>query len=164
MSDHFLVRAGQTLVVISCSLKFERMGFPGIRGSHKAELSIGPKGFTQQKGFAPKEVWFSLVKKWKNFENGGISKNRLLAQIFHNSGGKIMLPNLPATKFGAHLYPWRTITWLESSVPVLISKDRTRTEYDFGSSFGTRIGMGTKTNPIFGTGTGSKIRLIGFRS
>jgi hypothetical protein len=104
------------------------------------------------------------VKKWKNFENGGISKNRLLAQIFHNSGGKFMLPNLPATKFGAHLYPWRTITWLESSVPVLISKDRTRTEYDFGSSFGTRIGMGTKTNPILPTGTGSKIRLIGFRS
>jgi len=63
MSDHFLVRAGQTLVVISCSLKFERMGFPGIRGSHKAELSIGPKGFTQQKGFATKEVLFSLVKK-----------------------------------------------------------------------------------------------------
>jgi hypothetical protein len=31
MSDHFLVRAGQTLGVISCSLNLESMGFPGIR-------------------------------------------------------------------------------------------------------------------------------------
>ncbi len=72
-----------------------------------------------------------------------------------------MLRNLPTTKFGAHLYPCKAITWLESSVPVLISKDRTRTKYDFGSSFGTQIRMGTKTNPILATGTGSKIRLIG---
>jgi hypothetical protein len=59
-----------------------------------------------------------------------------------------MLRNVPAPKFGAHLYPCRAITWLESSVPVLISKDQTRTEYDFGSSFGTRIRIGTKTNPL----------------
>jgi hypothetical protein len=75
-----------------------------------------------------------------------------------------MLRNLPATKFGAQFYSYRAITWLESSVPDLISKDRTRTKYDFGSSFGTRIRIGTKTNPIFATGTASKTRLIGFGS
>jgi hypothetical protein len=70
--------------------------------------------------------------------------------------------NLPTTKFGAHFYACKAITWLESSVPVLISKDQTRTEYDFGSSFGSRIG--TKTNPILATRTAPKIRLIGFGS
>ncbi len=40
MSDHFLVQAGQSLVVISCSLKFERKGFPGIRARTRRSRAL----------------------------------------------------------------------------------------------------------------------------
>lgn len=167
MSDHFLVRAGQTLVLISCSLKFERMGFPGIRARTRRSWALAQGLYPTKRLCSKRSLVFPSEKMKKLWKCGNFKRHFAcpdLSKHSPNSGGKIMLPNLPATKFGAHLYQCRTITWLESSVPVLISKDRTRTEYDFGSSFGTRIGIETKTNPIFGTGTGSKIRLIGFRS
>jgi hypothetical protein len=40
MSDHLLVWAGQTLVVISCSLKLERMGFPRIRARTRRSRAL----------------------------------------------------------------------------------------------------------------------------
>jgi hypothetical protein len=42
MSDHFLVRARQTLVVISCSFKVGEHGLSQNKGSHNAEPSMGP--------------------------------------------------------------------------------------------------------------------------